>query len=166
MITSPYKQPGILPPATHPRLMLTEKDLPRIRENLHGGRFPDAARLFFALCATEIRCVGATPEAGTYHMKEYMALEAKALDALLTDDAAKGRGVIDTLLFLLRHSDFAATYMRARYSGHLIFVAAEVYDWCNKWLNGAEKEEIIARCEAFAAANFEKIGRASCRERV
>ena len=29
--------------------------------------------------------------------------------------------------------------MRARYSGHLIFVAAEVYDWCNKWLNDAEK---------------------------
>lgn len=155
MITSSYALPPILPSAAHPRLMLTARDLPRIRENLCGGKYPDATGAFRQLCDVEIKGVGATPEAGTYHMKEYLALEAKALDALLSDDADKGRSVIGTLLFLLRHADFAVTYMQARYSGHLIFAAAEVYDWCHKWLNGAEKDEIIARCEAFAEAHFE-----------
>ena len=85
MIASSYALPPILPPAAHPRLMLTARDLPRIRENLCGGQYPDATGLFRQLCDVEIKGVGATPEAGTYHMKEYLALEAKALDALLSD---------------------------------------------------------------------------------
>ena len=154
MITSPYNKPRITPPAEHPRLMLTAADLPRIQQNIASPQNADAVRMFRELCELEIRGVGATPEFGSYHLKEYIALEAKALDALLSDDAARGRCVIDTLMFLLRGACFEGM-MRARYSGHLIFVASEVYDWCYKWLEDGERQEIIERCEAFAEAYFE-----------
>ncbi len=155
MLSSPYPKVSIVPPAEHPRLMMTAADLPRIRENIACRENANAVRMFEELCAFEIRGEGATPEIGSYHLKEYLALEAKALHALLQDDAVCGRMAIQTLMFLLRGAHFDGSIMCARYSGHLIFVASEVYDWCYKWLEQGEKEEIIARCEAFAEKHFE-----------
>lgn len=155
MLSSPYPKVSIVPPSEHPRLMLTASDLPRIRKNIACEKNADVVRMFGELRELDVRGEGATPEFGSYHLKEYLALEAKALDAMLSDNAARGRCVIDTLLFLLRSARFDGGNMCARYSGHLIFVASEVYDWCYKWLFDIEKKEIIERCEEFAAAHFE-----------
>ena len=155
MLQSPYSPPRILPPAEHPRLMLRRKDLPRILQNLKHSFHPDAARLFRQLVDTEILGIGATPEFGSYHLKEYLALEAKALDALLSEDEQKKRQVVELLLSLLRGARFEPGMMCARYSGHLIFITAEVYDWCYAQITTEEKEEMIARCEAMAEEHFE-----------
>ncbi|MBO5222434.1 MAG: heparinase II/III family protein [Clostridia bacterium] len=155
MLISPYLMPEILPPQEHPRVMLRKKDLERIRENLEGKSFSVTADLFWDLCDFPVRCQGATPKDGTYHLKEYLAVEAKALRALLYDEAGEGRDAVEALLFLLRNSHFDGGIMTARYSGHLIFLAAEVYDWCYRRITEDERKEIIATCEGFAERYFE-----------
>ncbi len=152
MISSPYKTPPIQPPSEHPRLMLRKKDIARIKEASAGT---EAWRLYRELCDFEILGEGAMPERGTYHLKEYIALEAQALDALISDDREKGRKVIDTLLFLLRNAVVYDDYMKARFAGHLIFIASEVYDWCYYLLTAEEREEIILRCEDLAEKYLE-----------
>ena len=152
MICSPYKIPPILPPPEHPRLMLRKKDISRIKEASEGT---EAWRLYRELCDFPILGVGAMPEKGTYHLKEYIALEAQALEALLEADREKGRSVIKKLLFLLRNAFVYDDYMKARFAGHLIFIASEVYDWCYYLLTAEEREEIIATCEDLAQKYLE-----------
>ncbi len=154
MLNSPYPSPPILPPPEHPRLMLRQKDLRRVRENLNDPSSP-AAGFFRELCEFPVKGEGANPQFGTYHLKEYLAVEAKALRALLENDEACGRAVIADLMLLLRTVHYNDTIMLARFSGHLIFIAAEVYDWCYYWLTENEHTEIVDACEKLAAEYFE-----------
>ncbi|MBO5270258.1 MAG: heparinase II/III family protein, partial [Clostridia bacterium] len=126
--------------------------IPRIKEASKGT---EAFHLYRTLCDFPIEGKGAIPEKGTYHLKEYLALEAQALEALLEDDSRKGRNAVDHLLFLLRNVVVHDDYMKARFAGHLIFVASEVYDWCYSLLTAEERAEIIAVCERLAEENFE-----------
>ena len=155
MLDNRYAAPPILPPAEHPRLMLRRKDLPRIRRNIEKDPSSPASRIFQELCAFEIKGEGADPAFGTYHLKEYLAVEAKALKALLDDDETRGREVVGDLMLLLRTVSYHGTIMMARFSGHLIFIASEVYDWCDPWLTDGERAEIIAFCEKVSAQYFE-----------
>ena len=155
MLCSPYKIPPILPPSEHPRLMLRAKDICRIKDAIKNAHGTDAGALFDELCDFPIKGIGATPSLGTYHLKEYLALEARALRALLNGDKDQGRTAIELLMFLLREVIVAEKLMSARFSGHLIFLASEVYDWCYVWLTREERDEIIERCEALAQKYFE-----------
>lgn len=152
MLNSPYKIPPILPPAEHPRLMLRRSDLSRIGSASSGTV---AEKLFSELCELSIEGKGADAERGTYHLREYLALEAKALKALLDGDDIKGREAVEILLRLLRGVYVYDGNMKARFSGHLIFLASEVYDWCYSLITPAEKQEIIGVCESLAQKHFE-----------
>lgn len=152
MLSSPYKKPPIIPPSEHPRLMLRKKDIERIKTASAGS---EAERLFEELCTFQIKGEGADPKLGTYHLKEYLALEARALKALLADDEVFGRETVEILLFLLRNVFVYDAYMKARFSGHLIFLASEVYDWCYPWITAEERVEIIGHCESLAEKYFE-----------
>ena len=152
MITSPYNVPRITPPGEHPRLMLRRGDIDRISR---ADRNSTAWKQYRELCELPILGVGANPEKGTYHLKEYLALEAQALESLLENDGEKGREVVEKLFLLLRGVVVYDDYMKARFSGHLIFLASEVYDWCYYLLTDEEKREIIARCEAMAEKYLE-----------
>ena len=152
MITSPYNVPRITPPGEHPRLMLRRGDIDRISR---ADRNSTAWKQYRELCEFPILGVGANPEKGTYHLKEYLALEAQALESLLENDGEKGREVVEKLFLLLRGVVVYDDYMKARFSGHLIFLASEVYDWCYYLLTDEEKLEIIARCEALAEKYLE-----------
>ena len=155
MLKNIYPAPPVLPPAEHPRLMLRQKDLPRIRRNLEKESCAPAAQIFRELCTLEIKGEGADPAFGTYHLKEYLAVEAKALKALLDGDETLGRQVINDLILLLRTVHYHGTIMMARFCGHLIFIASEVYDWCYPWLTDGERAEIVAFCEKVSAQYFE-----------
>ncbi|MBQ1195433.1 MAG: heparinase II/III family protein [Clostridia bacterium] len=152
MIISPYKKPPVTPPPEHPRLMLRRKNLERIS---NADRNSTAWRQYRELCEFPVCGEGAMRDKGTYHLKEYLALEAKALEALLENDGEKGRDTIETLLFLLRGVVVHDDYMKARFAGHLIFLASEVYDWCYDLLTSSERDEIISRCEALAEKYLE-----------
>ena len=70
MIISPYKKPPVTPPPEHPRLMLRRKDLERIS---NADRNSTAWRQYRELCDFPILGIGAIPEKGTYHLKDYLA---------------------------------------------------------------------------------------------
>jgi heparin/heparan-sulfate lyase len=132
--------------------MLRRGDIDRISR---ADRNSTAWKQYRELCELPILGVGANPEKGTYHLKEYLALEAQALESLLENDGEKGREVVEKLFLLLRGVVVYDDYMKARFSGHLIFLASEVYDWCYYLLTDEEKREIIARCEAMAEKYLE-----------
>ena len=151
-----HREPSILPPAGHPRLMLLPQDLETVKENLLAAENKQAYAFWQELLETPITGQGVTPEVGSYHMKEYLAVEARAFRALLhSDNAAYAREAIEGLLCIARSFLIKGDVMRGRWSGHLIFVAAEVYDWCYAYLTPEEKKEIIKRCEQVAEENFE-----------
>ena len=155
MLYSPYKKPYITPPASHPRVMVRKEDVDRIKTNITLSECQLATELWQELCQKEILCVGATPDFGTYDLSEYLAVEAKALRALLSQEESDARAAIDDAIFLLEHSEFDKGIMKARWSGHLIFVSSLVYDWCYAYLSEGEKDLIISKCEQMAEKYFE-----------
>ena len=155
MLISPYRKPYITPPAEHPRLMLRAKDIERVKKNITLNECKMSADIWRELCEKRISCIGATPDFGTYDLSEYLAVEAKALNALLSCSEADAREAIESAIFLLENSEFDKGIMKARWSGHLIFVCAEVYDWCYAYLSANEKALIISKCEQMAENYFE-----------
>ena len=155
MLNSPYKKPYITPPAEHPRLMLRRQDIDRVKSNLSSSECKMSAEVWRELCSKKIFCTGATPDFGTYDLSEYLAVEAQALRALLSQSKEDARAAIDNAMFLLESSEFDKGIMKARWSGHLIFVCSEVYDWCYGYLTDTEKSVIISKCEQMAEKYFE-----------
>ena len=155
MLISPYKKPYIVPPSEHPRLMLRKSDIPRITENISLPENLQAAKIIDELCNLPITGTGATPEYGTYNLAEVLACEALSFRALLKGDAESAQKAIDSLFLLLDSFKVLKGNMGARWGGHLIFTAAQVYDRCYKYLSSGQKEKIIERSEKIAADYFE-----------
>lgn len=155
MIVSPYRKPYFSPPPAHPRLLLTEKDFPRIRENLVRQENAVAAATWRDLLTVKITATGATPAFSTYNLKEALAVEALAFRALLSGEKGDAEAAIDAICLLLDTFTVTAGNMGARWGGHLIFVAAEVYDWCYGYISQETRQKMIAACERMAADYFE-----------
>ena len=155
MISSPYNKPYLCPPKKHPRLMARSEDIDRIKRNMSLPECSLSVEIFRELCEKPVKCIGADPDFGTYDLSEYLAVEAKALRALISMDKSDARAAIDDAMFLLENSEFDKGIMKARWSGHLIFVSAEVYDWCYEYLTDQEKHFIINKCEGMAEKYFE-----------
>lgn len=155
MIDSDYKKPYITPPNEHPRLMLRAGDLSRIRENLTLKENAKALKVYKYLCSYPITGLGATPEYSTYNLAEVLSAEALALRALLSGEKSDADKAISTINFLLDHFEVRGGNMAARWGGHLIFVCAEIYDWCYSFIPSELKEKMIADCERIASAYFE-----------
>ena len=155
MLNSPYNKPYITPPKEHPRLMLKMEDIERIKKNMSLPECKMAVEMWHELCEMKVLCKGADPEYGTYDLVEYLAVEAKALKALLSGEEKDARAAIEDTILLLRNSEFDKGIMKARWSGHLIFVSSEVYDWCYSYLTDEEKTLIVSKCEAMAEKYFE-----------
>ena len=135
--------------------MLRRGDIERIRENIALPENESIVAMWQELCQMKVLCKGADPDFGTYDLREYIAVEAKALRALLSGKESDAREAIGDAVLLLENSEFDKGIMKARWSGHLIFVCSEVYDWCYAYLTDSEKELITTRCEAMAEKYFE-----------
>ena len=153
MIVSPYPHPPVYPSCPHPRVMLREGDLTRVRQNIKNT--PAVAAMWRTLCETPLVRAGATPAYGSYHLRDCLILEARALSCLLDPDAAEMRELIDELRAMLGGFTVSGGNMGARWGGHLIFTAAQIYDWCYGALTEEDKTDVIAACERIAAAYFE-----------
>lgn len=155
MLISPYRKPYITPPQEHPRLMLRRADIPRIKENIFLPENSQAREIVDELCLLPITGRGATPEYGTYNLAEALACEALAFRALLSGNREDAEKAIASVMFLLDSFKVLKGNMGARWGGHLIFTAAQTYDWCYVYLSSEQKERIIEKCEKIAADYFE-----------
>ena len=130
MLTSPYKKPTIVPPAEHPRLLLRRKDISRIKENLSHPENLRAYENWRYLCECDVSQFEGDIEIGYYNSRLLYVIEAKAFDALLFGDAKSKRDVADFALRVMRNYDSSnLPLFGGRFSGHVMFVMAEVYDW-------------------------------------
>ncbi len=155
MLNSTFNKPYLTPPPEHPRLMFRASDMARIEKNLILPENSRARELWEYLCSLSVCGEGATPEYGTYHLREYLAVEAKAFLAAIEKEAGRAADAIDSLFVLLDSFSVTGGNMAARWCGHLIFISAEVYDWCYDFLSREQKIKIIERCEELGAASLE-----------
>lgn len=156
MLISPYHKPWLTPKSgSHPRLMVRKSRLNELRANVEKEKDSNAYHFYQQLLGLRLTCIGGTPEKGTFDLHEYLSVEARAFRALLSGKKEDAEDAIQILFFLLENSSFAAGIMKARYSGHLIFISAQVYDWCYDYLSEEQKQFIIEKCEWFAAEYFE-----------
>lgn len=156
ILPAAYAMPAITPPAfVHPRVMLLPDELEAARKRMDAPENAGARALWNQLLNVHVTGKGATPEYGSYHLREYLAVEARAFQALLEQTASTSREAIDRLFVLLNAFEVLGGNMGARWCGHLIFLSALVYDWCFEWLTEEEKNKIIDRCEEMAAEYFE-----------
>ena len=157
MLISPYNKPRLLPPAEHPRLLFRERDRARIEANLTHPENRRAYELWQRVCKKDFCHFYDDIKIGKYNLMVCFMIEAKALEAWLSRDAAKARALIGMTVKILDlfQSDRKINLMICRHTGHLVFVASLMYDWLYEHLTEEEKTHIIERCEALLAAGME-----------
>ena len=130
MLTSPFKTPEITPPAEHPRLMLRKKHIPQIRENLSHEENRRAYELWRYLCDTKLSQFEGDIEKGYYNGRLLAVIEARAFEALIYDDKAKAKEAVALALRVMKNYDSGnLPLFGGRFSGHVMFTMAQVYDW-------------------------------------
>ncbi|MBO9591564.1 MAG: DUF4962 domain-containing protein [Niabella sp.] len=144
--------PGILPPASHPRLWVNTETLPVIRQRLqdtaHQGawlKVKQAALQTFAFAydpQQEIR----------YNEKLEQAVESKAFYYLLEKDRAAGNEAVKLMTQYLSVLEFGnITYGDiSREMGRAIYTAALVYDWCYDLLTMEQKTMLCRNMQRLA----------------
>lgn len=158
MLNSPYNKPDILPPNEHPRLMLRQDDLKRIRKNLKHSENQRAVELWQRLLRKSFSEVADEINLGEYNSLLYLMIEARAFDCLINKKEAESKELISFTLDIIKNvnyddgrgKNFLKTIMSSRFAGHVLFVASEVYDWLYKYLTDEQKADFIYNMEEIA----------------
>ena len=143
----------------HPRLLLTEDNLPLIRKLLREDTPTNAS--FKGLFDDDLPNEGKLPpisEQGSsptlqvtlYHnfsSQPAHYIQAKALAYLLYGDPYYGYQAIYYLKNYIESLDIVTLGDQCRYYGYIMYTAAIVYDWCYDLLTEADKIQIIAGVE-------------------
>ena len=156
MITSPYNKPRITPPAEHPRVMLRRHDFHRIKTNM---TLPECEREYAqwkALCDKDLSEFDATFESGSYNSLLCITIEAKALAALLSEDAALSAEIVAAICRLASVYDpMSDTLMKARFGGHVVHTCAICYDWLYPYFTPEQRLALIESCEKILSTTLE-----------
>ncbi len=157
-IDSPYSAPPVTPPAKeHPRVMFTKDDVSTIRANLTNAENAEAYASFNTLKSTEYDGLLKETTTTNYDGNGLAIIEAKAFDYAINGNIENGKAAITAIknyLTTFYSKDQSYSY---RESTHVLFTAAEVYDWCYDLLEKAEMEDIVARCQ-YISKEFSEIG--------
>lgn len=150
-LTSPYAPPPVTPPAGHPRVYLTARDLPRLRENVRHPQNAGARAAHRAALASTVDGTLPAPKSaksGNADARVLAVVESCALEFLLTEDRAVGRRAVDVLQRYLGSVVYAPKDYNT--SGQAIFTIGLVYDWCFPLLTDAERASFRAAVVATA----------------
>ena len=160
-----YPPPKVFPRrGVHPRVLLTHEELPAIREALVRAEkeMPRMWAEYTALLASasakegEPWTFGRLPPAVdrggcNYYNADFRvsaAIEALALEYLLTGDECRGLAAVNALLNYLASLDIRCVYSdQCRYFGYFMFLSALVYDWCLPLLRERDKYRIVLAVE-------------------
>ncbi len=146
-----FGKPNFYPTAnTHPRIFMTEKSLPQVRNNLSHPDHKPAFDKMTALSDTALSF-----ESATFSNDIMDAIRAKALRAILFEDEKYAVDAKTCVLFFLRHAEVPKMHDSCRAYGAMMYTAACVYDWCFSWLTKDEREEIVYLCQTNLGPYFE-----------
>lgn len=145
-----YPKPSITPPAEHPRLMFRAQDIDTIKKNMEDEESTAAVAEFNKL--KEESFDGNLPEKETanYDGQKLGIIEAKAFDYVMYGNEQHAKEAIAAIKNYARTCTYIGLNDYTRQMGHVLFTAAEVYDWCHPLLTKEDKEEIVALCQGIA----------------
>ncbi|WP_316813378.1 hypothetical protein [Pedobacter heparinus] len=134
-----YK-PGIVPPASHPRLWVNQQSLPIIKAKIQSGEN--------LLAWEKVKKSALTPFIFKFNPEEELpyngalegAAETKAFYYLMTGNKQVGREAVKLMADYLSHVEFGNILDVTRQLGRAIYSAAEVYDWCYDIMTPKEKQ--------------------------
>lgn len=154
--TSKFEPEEIPDADTHPRLMLNAEALPAIRAAfMHpdNKKFADKLKNMADSHKTGILDAAYEHTSGRIGVHNYngsvlYALEAKALMYLITGDEVYGLEAILGIKNYLNTLDIRWIYSdQCREFGSVMFVTAEIYDWCYGLLSESDKEQLMLGVE-------------------
>ena len=141
-----FADPPITPPAnTHPRILFTPDDIPHIKKNMESPLNEAVMEAYRKQLDTEL-----DPDPTGYSSSMMGRIECYALEYAINKDAVKGRKAKDCILALLKNVSFSESGIEqsVRPAGHVIHVAAKVYDWCYDLFNSDERQQLLVSCVA------------------
>ena len=157
MLKSPYKHPSVYPEEGHPRLMLRQKDIERIKNNFTLPENQRAYEMWQRLLNTNLTQFYDEINNGGYASLVYLYIEAKAFECLIYE---KENDAVELIKFTIQVTERASRddsvimtnrIMGSRFVGHLLFVSAQVYDWLYKYLTDEQKTKLIDIMEKLAS---------------
>ena len=132
-------EPKIVPPASRPRLWLTQETLPSVKQRLTVGENAKAWDQLTASAKKPFVFEFSPDEEVPLNDKLEQALEAKAFYYLMSGDAAVGRESVQLAVDYLSRVEFGNVLDVTREMGRAIYTGSLVYDWCYDLLSEAEK---------------------------
>ena len=137
-------KPTVQPPADRPRLLVTSKLLPQIRQNLTIG---ENAPIWQRVQAAAVRPlkIEEPEEWMRYVHRINPIIVQKAFVALIKDDKNLAREVIELTDDYLKRVEFGNMLDVTRELGATLHTAAYVYDWCYKYMTPEERTRLSKR---------------------
>jgi hypothetical protein len=155
-LVSPYAPPPFTPPPGHPRVYVTARDLPALRERVRHPQNAGAWAAHRAALASDLDGTLPPPKgakSGNADARVLAVVESAAFEHLLTGEAAHGRRAHDVLRRYLGGVVHAPKDYNT--SGQAIFTIGLVYDWCFAVLTDAERAALRADVAALARSSLE-----------
>lgn len=150
-----YPVPSITPPAGHPRLLFTAKDIPAIKENMQKPQNKAAYDAWRKLVEVATAPDGNLPETAgksNYNATTLATIEAWAFDYAINGNQESATKAITAIKNYAATCTYVGPNDYAREMGAVIFVASEVYDWCYQVMSAEDRKTIIASCEYIASS--------------
>ncbi len=138
----------IKPISSHPRLLVTSEDVAVIRENLTKQQNLKAYNEYLSK-AESVTTGMLDAQAASYNYDSEIlgTIEAKAFKCLLNIDINEEVAAAAAYEAVTGITNFVNTlnYDGSNYhaASHVVFIAAEVYDWCHKYLTTEQKDALI-----------------------
>lgn len=145
--------PAVVPPNEHPRLLVRQSDLPRIRETLNHPQNKAAyERTLEKAKSTH------TGNQASYSTDLLEEMQAKAFLYLVEGNEEMGRQAVEMVMNHIQKATVATTFASdstMRSAGHIIFSTSCVYDWCYDLFTPEQKALYIQCCSDLITLNFE-----------
>lgn len=138
---------------SHPRLLVTAEDLPKIRERLKTEEHKEVYDRVKASAFSNTSCILPARETNLSNKNnEALAyIEANAFLYLMESDFDYAKHAIDGILNYLQTFDAEPNSQEiTREWGLAMFTAAEVYDWCYPQLSTEQKQIIRDKCLTYS----------------
>ncbi len=144
-----YPAPPFLPPAGHPRVYFTPRDLPRLLANREKQQNAAAwqAHLRNLEKVTDGVLPKAAPDEANFDSNLLVLVESYAFDYALRGNQANGRRAVTAMRNYIRT---LAPVLDYNFAGQTIFTIAIVYDWCYPLLTAADRDAFYRAVTAAA----------------
>lgn len=149
-------RPSVVPPASHPRIWVTQKSLPLLRNRVTQGenalvwqhllkQIEKTRKLYADSRLVQYSDSNEARMALPYdaHLLEHA--RSLAFVALVKNDSELAREAIDLVLPWLQRVDFGNAQDYSREVGETMYSAALVYDWLYPWLKSDERKVLERR---------------------